>query len=383
MWIKLLLGGVKHVPSSDRKTSLDITNITPKTLLNVFPVTLDDSNLIVRFTDDDEDFGDLFGFHDREGFVGKITGELFEDAEKLPFEQENPEYFPSLEVAEESRKDVYGTLFDHLHVKWDEFESDEAFTLLAFNGIGMYYLAGIPNDSKFKDKLPSAAVQIDMDFMHQFACREPYERYGCIAYFDINKAPVAIYWSAGDKLVYPGDADWEHAKFVFRCTLCVVITCKDHLINLHWQVSNTLMFASRQSLSEHHALRRLIKPHTFRVAKINWVSRATLFPINGLAHRTFALEAGAFHEFMAVGIRCLKFQTFPDEIQSKNLPPEIASDLPYKVDGEALWSVIRSYVAAYMNIFYPSDEDVLKDSSIRQFYAHYQSPAGWIDYKVS
>jgi hypothetical protein len=382
MWIKLLLGGVKHVPANDKKTSLEVQNFTPKTLLQTYPVPVGDSGYVVRFTDDDEDFGDLFGFHNREGFVGKITGELFEDSEKLPFEQEKQEYFPSLEVAEQSMKDVYGTLFDSLPVKWSEFESDDAFTMLAFNGIGMYYLTGVPDEHKHKTQVPTAACQIDLHFMHQFACRKPYERYGCIAYFDINKAPLAVYWSFKDKLVFPSDPEWSHVKFVFRCTMCVAITAKDHLINLHWQISNTMLFASRQSFSPEHSLRRLIKPHTYRAAKVNWASKYTLLPLNNRAHRTFALEAKDYHDFVAVGISCLKFQTFPDEIAAKNLPPEIASMLPYKVDGEALWSVIRAYVADYIDIFYVSDAEVCDDLSVLQFYAHYQNPACW-HYNVS
>ncbi len=113
---------------------------------------------------------------------------------------------------------------------------------------------------------------------------------------------------------------------------------------------------------------------------MNWNAKNTLLPVNGLAFRTFALAASDFHATYSACVQTLKFSTFADDIKAKNLPPEIAKDLPYKVDGEQLWAVIRRYISAYIGVFYRSDEEVINDLAIRQFYAHYESPAAWIDY---
>ncbi len=270
MWLNLLVNVTAKSGAID-VSAKDVTNVDEKRLLPLTPAPIGTSGLFLRFTDDDEDLGAMDGYQTQEGFAGMLTAALFVDSQGLPLQKCKQTFFPTVQIALNSVKDVFHDLFDALPVKWEEFESDEVFSLLAFNGIGMHYLCGMPSaPTTFHDAVPNAVCQIDLDFMVNFATRDPYEKYGCICYFSADKTPLAIWWSAQKRLVFPNDRDWSHVKFVFRCTICTAVTAKDHLINLHWQVSNTLVLASRQCFDRFHPLRRLSKPHTYRAVKVRF-----------------------------------------------------------------------------------------------------------------
>ena len=199
-----------------------------------------------------------------------LENQVFESSRSLPLYQDELKYFPNVSAGEASGNAVFGSVFPKLPVHWDEFESDTAFTLLAYNGLGMYYLTSLTNASNSLHEVVKGAVcQIDLSFMGNFKVRESFERYGCIAYFGEDRKPVAVYWCHEKRLVYPGDKDWSHVKYVFRSTLGTAVTVKDHLVQCHWVISNNMMLNSRQTLGRNHPLRRLFKPHTFRSTTVS------------------------------------------------------------------------------------------------------------------
>merc|ERR1719221_666520 len=70
---------------------------------------------------------------------------------------------------------------------------------------------------------------------------EQFERLGAAAFFDRGDSGemriTAINWCHGGRIVKPGDDDWEHAKYAWRCTMGVKVTAVDHLVCTHWIVS--------------------------------------------------------------------------------------------------------------------------------------------------
>jgi hypothetical protein len=106
-------------------------------------------------------------------------------------------------------------------------------------------------------------LEIDLSFLSKYRTRDPFEKYGCIVYFNIKKEPIAIYWCHGQKFVYPNEEDWSHVKYVFRSSLITAITLKDHLVEVHWIISNTLVFATIESFDVFHPIKRLLTPHIY------------------------------------------------------------------------------------------------------------------------
>jgi hypothetical protein len=382
MWILLASTVGSKAMERPRITAKDVKCSTrPKQLLETTPFVIGDTGLSVPFTEDDEDFGDQYSFDDKEGLAGVFMGRLFIDSQAAPLDERAQDYFPDMKTGANTVKDVFGDIFKDVPVKWAEFESDDAFSMIAFDGIGMYYLTGLPSvPTNLHPAVEGAVCQIDLSFLAALAVRAPYEKYGCIAYFSITKKPLAVYWCLENRLVTPDDPAWSHVKLVFRSSIAVAVTVKDHLLNVHLQCSNNMVFASRQCCGPYHPLRRITKPHIFRAAKVNWGAKGTLMPVGNLAFRTFAIAEKDFPLAFSVCLRSLKFQTLPDEIKAKNLPEDILKDLPYKHDGEALWGVIRSYVDGYLSAFYADDAAVLADDEAVQYYHHYVHPASWIDY---
>ena len=248
----------------------EVTKIAEKCRLEVSKDVIGSSGLKLSFAKVDEDAGLLFGCKSKSGVEGMITNLVFESSRSLPMFQEDLQYFPNISAGEASGYAVFGKVFPKLPVQWDEFESDTAFTLLAYNGLGMYYLTSVTDaGNALHGAVKGAVCQIDLSFMGDFKVRDSFERYGCIAYFGEDKMPLAVYWCHGNKLVYPGDADWSHVKYVFRSSLGTAVTVKDHLVQCHWQISNQMMLNSRQTLGRNHPLRRLLKPHTFRSTTVS------------------------------------------------------------------------------------------------------------------
>ena len=84
---------------------------------------------------------------------------------------------------------------------------------------------------------------------------------------------LGVYVCHYNKMFYPGDDQWEHAKLCFRCTVTTGITLKDHLHDLHWVKANGLCIAAREGTGPDSPLRRLLKPHYWNTATINFQSK--------------------------------------------------------------------------------------------------------------
>lgn len=65
------------------------------------------------------------------------------------------------------------------------------------------------------------------------AVRRGYERFGAAAYFDASQKLVRIFWASRAVSVKPGDADWQHAKHVWRCSALLGVTATEHLLGNH------------------------------------------------------------------------------------------------------------------------------------------------------
>mmetsp|Transcript_5664 Transcript_5664/g.9318 ORF Transcript_5664/g.9318 Transcript_5664/m.9318 type:complete len:301 (+) Transcript_5664:892-1794(+) len=160
--------------------------------------------------------------------------------------------------------------------------------------------------------------------------------------------------------------------------MCVV-TVKDHLVNVHWIISNQLVHATRQCLSPDHPLRRLLRCHTHQSSRVNWASKQTLLPIGALAYRFFAIDEKSWNTVLSDSFKLYQYETFGSFLESKQLPEEVMKALPMYQDGMGLWDVIKQYVTSYLTIFFPDDASVQNDVELKTYWAQFEPRPMWID----
>ena len=87
------------------------------------------------------------------------------------------------------------------------------------------------------------AFEVDTTVLGGLEVRKGFEKYGAKAVFGMDRKIKHIYVCEFDKNVYPGDEEWEHAKWVWRISVMVYITVGPHMTQLHWIiVSSKLKF---------------------------------------------------------------------------------------------------------------------------------------------
>jgi hypothetical protein len=111
--------------------------------------------------------------------------------------------------------------------------SDEAIEYLATAGLAAHHLRACSERCE-----RDAAFLVDYTLFSRAPVRVGYEGYGAIAYFNREMKLTHINCShcGGANMsliVAPGDELWLHAKWVFRVSMLVTCTIKDHLVGVH------------------------------------------------------------------------------------------------------------------------------------------------------
>jgi hypothetical protein len=111
--------------------------------------------------------------------------------------------------------------------------SDEAIEYLATAGLAAHHLRACSEHCE-----RDAAFLVDYTMFSRAPVRVGYEGYGAIAYF--NRAMKLTHINCShcgganmSLIVAPGDELWLHAKWVFRVSMLVTCTIKDHLVGVH------------------------------------------------------------------------------------------------------------------------------------------------------
>ena len=260
-----------------------------------------------------------------------------------------------------------GTLLARPTHRWEEMSSDAAQSRLAFAGLGALRLLPVEPEPDSGGDPDGAAWVSDFAWMSQFDVREGFERYGAVAYFGADQSIVRIHWSHAGRDVRPGDADWEHAKWAWRCSLMVGTTVADHLVGVHWLIANYVTMASRQHLGVDHPLRRLLKPFTWRTIAINYSATYSLCPERGFVHRASALEYPSLKAAFEASVAMLRYQTPPELIARKRCE-HLGDDFPWATDALALHEVIHDFVDDYVSLYFAGDA-ATRDPAVQAFWA--------------
>lgn len=255
-------------------------------------------------------------------------------------------------------RQMLGSIWPRTNVYWNDRLSDDAFERLAFLGLGQAHLAKLA-----EPKWPDAYYGIELDFMQTLDVRPHLAKYGASAYFNKEGKVVRVV-RAGREYV-PGCSQWEYVKMCFRGSLITFVTAVDHLLGIHAIVSNFLTTVSREQLSPHHPLRRLIKPFTFRSAYINYSAGLNLFSPGGFLHRAFALsEEGMAQTWKFGWEQVFRYEPFPEMVKRMKID---TMTIPLEEDGVELWAIFHEFVEEYVYLYYPEEHVLCADAEVRAF----------------
>eukprot|EP00755_Sulcionema_specki_P014854 Sspe_Gene.57809::Locus_31720_Transcript_1_1_Confidence_1.000_Length_3684::g.57809::m.57809 len=252
-----------------------------------------------------------------------------------------------------------------LLVDTDDQTSDEALARWCFAGLAAHTLVRL-NASK-GDK---AVYMSDWRWLHTLEVREGFERYGAAVYFDEKKNPLRIDWSHANKTVYPNDADWAHAKWVFRCSCLMGVTMRDHLVSVHLLLANIVTTASRERLGPKHPLRRFLKPFTYGTVAVNFGASETLAVKNSFFHRATSLTWKGMADAFSYVSHHQRYTTARGILEKNGWKEGETEKHGYSfgVDFYLFSAVVRRLVEGYVDLYWKTDEDVLRDEDIRNFW---------------
>jgi len=235
--------------------------------------------------------------------------------------------------------------------------------------MGQLYL----RQNKEPDLAEYGDVLCDVSAIGDFEVRPAFERLGAAAVFDTSRGKqwtlTAIRWVHKGVVVKPGDDEWEHAKWVWRCSLITHLTAVHHLMWTHWIMSNSFSSSIRECLSPAHPIRRALQVHSYNTPKINHNSVLSLYPECGMLHRMSPFTYSALVDVFDQAASMYKFRSWGEFCKEMDLPNEVKEKLPMFEDGLEYWDALFEFYSGYVGVYYESDADVQKDQELQHYWA--------------
>ena len=170
-------------------------------------------------------------------------------------------------------------------------QSDTWIQLIAFSGFASHRTRKTLI-AKTNQTMNKIAFVNDVTFLSLYNVRNGYQKYGAAAYFDQTYKVTQIYVSHNDTTYsaeHANVSEWEHAKWVWKVSVCVAIFLVDLVAHCRFRETSGLMKAMQTTLDPNHPIRRLLLPFTFGSVYANRVLNEYLKE-NALFHRCFAFE---------------------------------------------------------------------------------------------
>lgn len=253
---------------------------------------------------------------------------------------------------------------------WEEMRSDEAISRFAFAGLAAHRMQRTAPTSWYNvlSEDYNVAYKNDWEYLKVFEVRPGFEKYGAIAYFDSRAHLRKIYWSMAERNVTPGDRDWEHAKWVFKCSVIAGATLTDHLVGIHFMTSNFMTSSSQKNLRPDHPLRRLLKPHTYGAVTVNMGATTTLASEFSVLHRASSFTWPAVMEGFKVSVALNRFVPMSEVLKESGMDTASSEIYPYGQDMRDFVRVVHKFVKGYIGVYYKDDAAVTGDKEVSKFW---------------
>ncbi|KAA0721569.1 Arachidonate 5-lipoxygenase [Triplophysa tibetana] len=184
--------------------------------------------------------------------------------------------------------------------------------------------------------------------------------------------PIAIQLSQkpgeSSPIFLPNDNeyDWMLAKMWVKSSDFNVHQLVTHLLKTHL-ISEVFEVAMYRQLSTVHPVYKLLIPHVRFTIGINAEARANLISQDGVFSKISSISAEGIDELMKRAMETFTYKSmcFPEAIKERGM--ENTPNYYYRDDGMKIWNAINCFVDKVIEIYYDSDEAVVKDVEIQKF----------------
>lgn len=168
---------------------------------------------------------------------------------------------------------------------------------------------------------------------------------------------------------------WQMAKTVVQVAEENYHEMFVHLAQTHL-ISEAFCLATHRTLAPSHPLNVLLTPHFEGTLFINTGAALILLPPAGFIDVMFAARIQDTQA--TVGEDRLRYDFYqnmlPENLKSRNVDdPAVLPDYPYRDDGLLIWDAIHQWLSDYIEIYYSSDDDVIKDTELVAWTGEIQS----------
>ena len=228
---------------------------------------------------------------------------------------------------------------------WSDMLTDENFSRIFFNGMGVVLLDGADNEAG-----ELGPYLVDMP-LQNFETRQGFRPYGARIHFDDDQMVAAIFDYHKEKLYRPGDDGWARVKFVAKTSMITLVTAREHLVYTHLLLSNSTTRHSTIILPPSHPIRRLLTIFIHRTNTVNFNAVNNLVPENSLLHRGTGFEYKALVEVFEGSFEsCDIYKPFP---MRKTHPALLAlskeGKLPYMSEGTGYYNIVKKFVKQWLD----------------------------------
>ncbi|HYX18931.1 MAG TPA: lipoxygenase family protein [Nostoc sp.] len=189
--------------------------------------------------------------------------------------------------------------------------------------------------------------------------------------------PVAIQCGQTPGPDYPiitpnsGKYAWLFAKTVVQIADANIHEAVTHLARTHLLVGVFAIATARQ-LPHTHPLRILLRPHFDSTLAINNAAQRILIAPGGGVDRLLSPSIDNSRVLAVLGLQSYAFNSaiLPKQFQQRGVDdPNLLPVYPYRDDALLVWDAIHQWVSDYLNLYYPTDENIQKDIALQTWAA--------------
>lgn len=190
--------------------------------------------------------------------------------------------------------------------------------------------------------------------------------------YDPVKAPIFTPTDAADA----GDSNhlkWRIAKYFVNVACAIQHESIAHLGDCHLTL-DPMVVATNRKLSENHPIMVLLKPHFRFTININNSALHSLIIPGGVVATNVGPKIEDTWELVRQAHLAWQFDdNNPDKIFDIRGVADIP-DFPFRDDTQLLWQAVNKWVTAYVDLYYPSNDDLIGDYELQAWVNELVSP---------
>jgi arachidonate 15-lipoxygenase len=186
-------------------------------------------------------------------------------------------------------------------------------------------------------------------------------------YYPRIQTQVRFYASQDEALQEPS---WQLAKYIVAAAHFMNHQMIAHLADTHL-VIEAITIATRNQLSEEHCVYKLLSPHFEGTLPINALAVTKLIRPGEAVDRLVGTNFDSnIHIVKNARLNSYNFREYylPTRLKNRGVDnTEVLKHYPYRDFGTLIWNSIQSFVTGYLNVYYPHNESVEKDSKLQNW----------------